>query len=220
MTSVPNLLRSVDAVFFDFDGPVCSVFAGYPAPDVAVEMLEALRSEVGGLPLVVAAETDPMEVLRWTGRAHPNLVALADKVLCSAEMIAVDSAKPAPYAHAAIEAARRRAQSVAIVSNNSASAIEKYLDRNGLSAFVDFVAGRPFAEPDRMKPNPDALIRAADSLKVKPGVSLLVGDTVTDIEACLRAGVHPIGYSEWPDRRLELEKAGAVTVISSMAELM
>jgi phosphoglycolate phosphatase len=43
------LLSTVEAVLFDFDGPVCSVFAGYPAPKVAQQLrldLEALRPDL------------------------------------------------------------------------------------------------------------------------------------------------------------------------------
>jgi phosphoglycolate phosphatase len=71
-----------------------------------------------------------------------------------------------------------------------------------------------------MKPNPDALIRAVEALGVKPKSALLVGDAITDIEACLRADVHPIGYAETPARRLALEAAGAAVVIGSMDELL
>jgi phosphoglycolate phosphatase len=35
MADVQELLRNAEAVLFDFDGPICSVFSGYPAPRVA-----------------------------------------------------------------------------------------------------------------------------------------------------------------------------------------
>ncbi|SDM91386.1 haloacid dehalogenase superfamily, subfamily IA, variant 1 with third motif having Dx(3-4)D or Dx(3-4)E [Lentzea albidocapillata subsp. violacea] len=220
MTSLDGLLRAVEAVFFDFDGPICSVFSGYPAPNVAADMLKVLSAEVGVLPSEIAEETDPMEVLRWTDWNCPHLVSPIDDVLCAAENVAVESAAPAPFAHAAIEAAQRRGQCTAIVSNNSAPAIEKYLRTHRLTSFVDFVAGRPYADPKRMKPNPDSLIRAANALGIKPEAALLVGDTVTDIEACLVADVRPIGYATTARRRTDLENAGAAVVIGSMDALL
>lgn len=33
-----RLLGEVGAVLLDFDGPVCSILAGYPAPQVAAEL--------------------------------------------------------------------------------------------------------------------------------------------------------------------------------------
>lgn len=220
MTNLAGLLRAAEAVLFDFDGPICSVFAGYPAPDVAAEMLKVLGAEVGELPAVIARETDPMEVLRWTGQRHPRLVSLVDDVLCAAESVAVESAAPTRSAHAAIEAAQRRGQATAVVSNNSGPAIEKYLRSHSLTSFVDFVAGRPYAEPARMKPNPDALIRAMNALGVRPESAVLIGDTVTDVEACLLADVHPIGYAEKAGRRAALKDAGAEVVIDSMGALL
>ncbi|MGW6449492.1 HAD family hydrolase [Lentzea sp. NPDC055074] len=220
MTDLARMLRAAKAVFFDFDGPVCGVFAGYPAPNVAAEMLKVLSVEVGELPASIVHETDPMEVLRWTYQNHPSLVSLVDDVLFAAESVAVETAVPARCAHAAIEAVQRRGQAVAIVSNNSAPAIEKYLRVHGLIEFVHFVAGRPYAEPTRMKPNPDALIRAVNALGVKPESTVLIGDTVTDIEACLLAGVHPIGYAERGSRREALKGAGAEVVIESMGALL
>ncbi|MGZ3147274.1 HAD family hydrolase [Lentzea chajnantorensis] len=220
MTNIAHVLGTAEAIFFDFDGPVCSVFAGYPASAVAAEMLKALSVELGGLPATIAGEADPMEVLRWTGQNWPNLVSCIDDVLCAAEYAAVDGAGPTPFAHEAIEAARRRGQSTAIVSNNSAPAIEKYLNFHSLKPFVDFIAGRPYAEPTRMKPNPDSLIRAVNALGIKPDAALLIGDAVTDIEASLVAGVVPVGYAKTAARRVELENAGATVVIDSMDGLL
>jgi hypothetical protein len=37
------LLAEVGAVLLDLDGPVCSIFAGYPAPKVAAELVDVLR---------------------------------------------------------------------------------------------------------------------------------------------------------------------------------
>ena len=36
------LLQRTRAILFDFDGPICSVFAGQPAPTVARELREQL----------------------------------------------------------------------------------------------------------------------------------------------------------------------------------
>ena len=44
MTAAARLIRSANCVLLDFDGPVCSVFSGIPAPDVA----RRLRAELTG----------------------------------------------------------------------------------------------------------------------------------------------------------------------------
>ncbi len=51
-----RLLGEVGAVLLDFDGPVCSVFAGYPAPHVAAELAEVLRQRRVDVPPDLASE--------------------------------------------------------------------------------------------------------------------------------------------------------------------
>lgn len=60
----------------------------------------------------------------------------------------------------------------------------------------------------RYKPDPAILLEAAQSLKVRPEVCLMVGDTPADIEAGRRAGMHTCtvawGYGDPEElRRLE-----------------
>jgi phosphoglycolate phosphatase len=50
------IMRDSELVLLDFDGPLCNVFAGFPAPEVA-RQLEA----IAGKPLNT---DDPIEVLR------------------------------------------------------------------------------------------------------------------------------------------------------------
>ncbi|MEV6928664.1 hypothetical protein AB0M46_29815 [Dactylosporangium sp. NPDC051485] len=60
------------------------------------------------------------------------------------------------------------------MSNNSASAIEAYLGAHRLTDRIAFVSGRAYAQPDRMKPHPEPLWRAATALKVAPEVCVCV----------------------------------------------
>lgn len=50
-SDVEALLRRVRTVLLDFDGPVCSIFSGYPAPDVADEL--AATAAAAGYPVSV-----------------------------------------------------------------------------------------------------------------------------------------------------------------------
>jgi len=220
MADVQKLIRGVDAVLFDFDGPICSVFSGYPAPRVAHEMQELLRTKGVELSISIAREDDPMEILRWTDSLHPTLTADVEDLLCRAESLAVETAQPAPSANMAVASARRRGQAVAIVSNNSSDAIRKYLLAHEMNSDIQFVFGRAYANPNLMKPNPHVVIRAVAALGVRPELAVLVGDTITDIEASLSAGVHSIGYAIKEGRRNQLVEAGAEVVIDDMGELV
>jgi HAD superfamily hydrolase (TIGR01509 family) len=220
MAEIRELLRGAEAILFDFDGPICSVFSGYPAPRVASEILNFLRLEGVELSSSIASEDDPMEVLRWTDSFHPRLTVDVDDLLCKAEKLAVETAESTPSADLAVTSARHRGQAVAIVSNNSSDAIKRYLTEHRLDSHVQLVFGRAFAAPKLMKPNPDVVVRAINALGVRPESVVLIGDTVTDVEASLAAGVHAIGYGVKMQRRKELEQAGAEVVIEDMGELV
>ena len=54
-------------LLLDFDGPVCSIFAGYPAPRVAAGLVALLHVEGIAMPPEIRGEGDPLAVLRWVG---------------------------------------------------------------------------------------------------------------------------------------------------------
>lgn len=219
-SAAADMVARASAVLLDFDGPVCGIFAGYRAHDIAAELTTFLAAEGVDLPPGVANEPDPLEVLRWTALRQPGLTRLVEERLCAAEREAVKSAVPADSAADAIRAICGRGQPIAIVSNNSGEAIVDYLNMHDLAPSVSAVIGRPYSAPGRMKPNPDGLFRALALLNVKPEASVLVGDSVSDVKASLAAGVRPIGYAKNGDRAEALTRTGAEAVIGSMAELL
>jgi phosphoglycolate phosphatase-like HAD superfamily hydrolase len=220
MTSIAELLDGVEAILFDFDGPVCSVFAGYPAPEVARELRTYLASR--GIDTIAPRTdmSDPLEVLRWTATACPNMAPELDDVMRAAEQKAAESATPTPYAHVAILAAKSTGHAVAIVSNNSEPAIRNYLDLHRLTPHVTYIAGRERGKPELMKPHPDCMKRTIRHLAVAANSCALIGDSATDIQVSHLTGVRPVGYAETPARRADLADAGAKVVINSMRELV
>ncbi|AVT39139.1 HAD family hydrolase [Plantactinospora sp. BB1] len=218
--SLGRLLAEGGPLLLDFDGPVCSIFAGYPAPKVAAELVGVLRLRGVEVQPALANETDPLEVLRWTGATGDNdLTRAVEDALCAAERQAAASADPTPYGREVIVAARQAGLPVAVVSNNSASAVAAYLAAHRLAGYVSPVVGRAYAEPARMKPNPDPILQAVRSLGESPSRCVLIGDSLSDIEGAHAAGVRIIGYA---NRRAKIDSfnaAGADVVITSMREV-
>ncbi|MER7169773.1 HAD family hydrolase, partial [Micromonospora sp. NPDC000207] len=178
-----RLLGEVGAVLLDFDGPVCSIFAGYPAPLVAGELVDVLRREEVAVTSDLADEPDPLEVLRRTGASGDQGATRAvEAALCAAERRAVETAEPTPYGREVIVAARQAGMPVAAVSNNSAGAVSSYLVAHRLAGHVTPVIGRAYAEPTRMKPHPEPILQAVHALGQSPSRCVLVGDSLTDIE--------------------------------------
>ncbi|MEV1156924.1 HAD family phosphatase [Micromonospora chokoriensis] len=215
-----RLLAGVGAVLLDFDGPVCSIFAGYPAPQVAAELVDVLRRHGVDVPQELASEPDPLEVLRCTGAAGDHGITRAvEDALCAAERRAVETAEPTPYGREVIVASRQAGMQVAAVSNNSADAVAAYLAAHRIDGYVSPVVGRPYADPDRMKPNPEPILHAVRALGQSPNRCVLVGDSLSDIEGARAAGVQVVGYANRPAKVEAFRSAGADFVITGMGEI-
>jgi HAD superfamily hydrolase (TIGR01509 family) len=210
-------LDQVNGLLFDFDGPICGVFHTYKASMVADDERAFLTSKGIELPAPLSSAPNPMKILACVGDDSP-LAAEVDDYLTGLEQRAVDGAAPTRGAAAAVIAAHEHVRT-AVVSNNAGAAVEKYLIAHDLAAYFDVVVGRPYARPSRMKPHPYSLELAAESLGLSPGDCALIGDSVSDVEACKRVGVLPIGYAKTPRRGTELTDAGATVLVDDMAEL-
>jgi len=70
-----------------------------------------------------------------------------------------------------------------------------------------------------MKPDPEPIERALRILGVDAVSCVLVGDSVTDIEASQHAGLWSVGYAKSAERSAELSEAGADAVVTAMSAL-
>ena len=219
MTRLIEIITGTKALLLDFDGPVCSVFAGYAAELVAKDLRDFLSREGVTFPADIAASRDPLRVLRWVGDTHPGITQLADDVLTAAERRAVATAEPTEGSHEVIHTAARTGRQVVIVSNNSQAAITTYLEHHQLAPHVRLVVGRAYAQPALMKPHTHSVARALDALSVNASTSVLVGDSPTDMKAARAMHVRPIGYAKDAERVRSLHEAQADLVIESMETL-
>jgi len=219
MTALAELMARTDAVLLDFDGPICRVFAGHSAAPVALELRRFRRFlEEGGV-ISVNDDRNPEQLLLWVGEHHADLTCAADDLLTVYENAAVQLAEPTDGAADVIRAAAAASIPVAIVSNNSESAIASYLTKHDLASGVAAVIGRPYGDPSRMKPHPDSVIRAAEALDVSPDGCIFVGDSASDMRAAAAAGVRGVGYVKTPERATVLRAGGADVLIDHMSEL-
>lgn len=206
------VLDTTAYVLLDFDGPVCDVFAGYPAHHIA-EHLRRLLSDTHdvSLPGDVLATKDPLDIIRRTAEIAPCLSTTIEIALRAAELQAVTTASPVPGSTDLLTACQATGRPVAVVSNNSAEAIHAYLRRHGLVPLVAHVQGRDTHDPDLMKPNPSPLRVALTALDAEPDGAVLIGDSLTDLQAARAAGVRVIGYANKPHKLTLLAHADALT---------
>ncbi|MEV7354424.1 HAD-IA family hydrolase [Kitasatospora sp. NPDC091276] len=211
-----DVLRPVRHVLLDFDGPVCSVFAGLPAPEVARRLREGLLATGEQAPAGAEEETDPLALLRLISDARPDRAVSTDAALAALETEAVRVARPTPGGESVLLAAARSGRLVSVVSNNAGAAITAYLAEHGLSDYVAGVFGRAPGDPSSMKPNPRLLLEAMEAACTGPEHCIFIGDATRDVEAGKAAGVPTIGYANKPGKDVKLVAAGAVVVVGAM----
>jgi phosphoglycolate phosphatase-like HAD superfamily hydrolase len=208
-----ELLRPVRHVLLDFDGPVCSVFGGKGAASAAERLREAIQNLGLPIPEALAKSADPLGVFQHVARLHPNAAPALASALEVIEVDAIATAMPTPGAIQFLEACAGTGRAVAIVSNNGAPAVRRYLARHRLDGLVATVAARTGADPEQMKPSPFLPRAAMSALGAKSGDSIMVGDSESDIHAATAAHLPALGYANRPDKRERLIRAGAAAVI-------
>ncbi|MEQ0559393.1 HAD-IA family hydrolase [Amycolatopsis sp. NEAU-NG30] len=215
-----GLLARARALLLDFDGPVCSVFAGIPASTVADQLREVLAdSGHTDLPDAVATSADPFDVLQYASTVGGNEARYVEVAFTAHEVEAISSATPTNGAHELIEAWRESGRPLAIVSNNSAPAINAYLDLYDLRMSINFVSARISSNVALLKPSPYLLNQAVAELDVPPRESVLIGDSTSDIEAAKAARVRSIGYANKPGKQSSLSMAGTDAIIDTLTGL-
>jgi len=130
------------------------------------------------------------------------------------EVEAIATAKPTPGAHSLIRAWSRRVNHLAIVSNNSKTAIEVYLDLHGLRPYVTYVSARTSSDPALLKPSSYLIVKALATLNVAADAAVFLGDSETDIEVAQAVGTRSIGYANKDGKVQKFAKLNATAVVA------
>ena len=214
-----ELLARTEYLLLDFDGPVCSVFAGRSSRSIAIELLDLLRTANAPVPADLDDTGDPLEILRHAATINAQLLERVERHLRAAEVDATRTATPTSHASELIDRWHRRGRRVAIVSNNSSAAIAAYLAEHDID--IDVVMGRTSPDPGLLKPSPHLVAEAMRGLDPNPDPDayVLIGDSVSDVIAARKAGIRSIGYANANGKHRALSDAGAAVVVEDMATL-
>ncbi|MGC9500398.1 HAD family hydrolase [Streptomyces sp. WG7] len=217
-------VRRARLVLWDFDGPICRLFARYRASRIADEMVRWLadRGMAGLLSPHEQGTGDPQAVLRAVDRRCPgsDLAAGLEEFCTSAELRAVPSAMPTAYADPLIRTWSAIGCRLAVVTNNSPRAVGAYLAGRGLSpCFSPHVYGRT-RDLHRLKPDPYSLDRALSATKVPAPATLMVGDSPSDLAAATSVGVAFLGYARNDRKEKLLRDAGAQVIVGSLEPVL
>lgn len=219
-----ELITRARFVLFDFDGPICRLFAGHSAETIARDQVRWLeeRGLRGLLTEEERAEPDPHAVLRAVDKRHPgsDLVAELEERLSQQELTAVSSAWPTQYADPLIMTWHAMGPRLAITTNNSPRAVIRYLEGRRLGqCFSPHIYGRT-KNLHQLKPDPYCLNRALRAMGAEPSAALMIGDAPTDFQAAEAAGVDFLGYARNERKAKVLKKAGADCVVGSLEPVL
>jgi HAD superfamily hydrolase (TIGR01662 family) len=202
-------------IFLDFDGPVCTIFGDLSAADVAQQLWHRLGAG-GDVPAV--AQSDPVALLRVVAEDDHQLdLAASERHLRDLETIAAATAPITTGVRDALHAFARRGQTVTIVSNNSSQAVRTFLTAHTLGTYVTAVCSREQADPNLLKPSPFLLQQAMDKLDAAPQECVMIGDSITDLQAAEAAGTDAIAYANKPGKAAQLQRFAPRCVIDHMA---
>lgn len=204
----------MDGTLIDTQGLICehmdSAFlgAGLDAPGPA-----AVRRVIGlSLPLAMG---------ELSGSADAALIERLTedyKALYRAGLAEAGAREPLyPGARAAIERITARPGArLGIATGKGLAGAERILALHGLSAHFSTVQ-TPDHNPS--KPHPGMLLRAMEETGAEPGETVMIGDTVYDIELGRAAGVRTIGVGWGYHEPEELLAAGADSLIERFEDL-
>ncbi len=194
-----SLIASARYVLWDLDGPICRLFAGYRADEIARELVQWIDGlGMGGLlDEEERSATDPQRALLAINRRRPDsdLVRELEAWLTRRELDAVPTAMPTPFADPVIRTWASGDTRFAVTTNNAGEAASAYIKTRGLEDCFRYIGGRT---PDLglMKPDPHCLRQALRFMGAHdPSQALMFGDAPTDYEAARTAGVPFLGYA-------------------------
>ena len=199
--TAPDLAYAVDLMMEHLDMPV----RGEPA----------VREWIGnGVPrlvkraLVGSYKGEPDEALY--NKAYPVFLELYEKNVCVHSRL-YDGAIEG------LEFLKRAGYRLGCVTNKAARFTEPLLKALGIYHYFGVVVSGDTL--DKKKPDPAPLIYAADHLDTPPRLSLMVGDSVNDVEAARAAGFQIVCVNYGYNHGQDIRDAQPDAVIDSLAQL-
>lgn len=129
----------------------------------------------------------------------------------------IEHIEATPGASELLGAFKRHGVRVALASSAQQSDVEQYLEQLGGREAVDAVVTR--GDVSATKPDPELFMAALEQLG-RPSRTIVIGDTVYDIEAARKLGLPCIGVLTGGIEQGVLEQAGAVRVYESPAAIL
>ena len=215
-------------ILFDFDGTLADTQQGI------------VRTVQGTLQRMSLPEADPAAIAKTIGLPLDDCFRLAtatppDRINEATSIyrdifpsLALDHISLFPDVLSTLALLRQRGVGMAIVSSRHHMSLDPLVQQLGIERFIPlarvFGEGddhllRPDQRPMRPKPAPDRALLAMQVLHIEARHTLVVGDTVFDLQMGASAGCHTCGVSYGNQSRPKLETARPDHIIDRFADL-
>ncbi|MGB9842416.1 MAG: HAD family hydrolase [Candidatus Bathyarchaeales archaeon] len=214
----------IKAVIFDLDGTLVGFNLDY----------RALRAEVRGylakqgVPAsVLSLQENIFEMLkkaelflRNSRKSVATIEKIRGEVLSIAERYELDAAMSTGLMSGVVETLktlRRMGLKIGLCTTDSEKAAAYILQRFKIAEFFDAVVTRDRVK--QVKPHPEHLQAVLDALGVKPEESLVVGDSVADMQCAQELKAVAVGLPTGISSKQQLTQQGANYVVTSITDL-
>lgn len=224
-------MRKIEAIVFDKDGTLFDFQATWGAWSH-----DLLTEEAGGDGELIRALADALDYDLASRRFRPGSLVIASTVSEVADVLLSllpgrdkdrlvqrmdERAATAPQIEAAplrpfLTDLRREGLRLGVATNDSEIPARAHLERAGIGALFDFIAG--YDSGHGAKPAPGQLLAFAAATGAAPGRTLMVGDSLHDLHAAHAAGMIPVAVLTGVAAAEDLAPAAEV-VLDSIAEI-
>jgi len=213
-------LHGIRAIIFDFDGTlavlnidfsfmrerVFDLMKGYGVSEELVG--ERYLLEIIDEVYQILSKKDPSSAEDFYQKAH--------QILHEIEIRAAEKGNLIPGVEGTLKSLREKGIKIGIVTRNCEDAVRKVFP--DINDFCDVFVSRNSVK--KVKPHPDHLTYAMESLKTSGEESMMVGDHIIDIQAGKRVGMKTIGVLTGRINKEEFEKAGADYILRDASEVL
>ncbi len=215
----------IRAVVFDLDGTLVEFRIDYQSVrKQAIDVINGIDEVPKGL---VSSEISIFRMLdrisiyldgkgnaeTIIGNLRKELSRIADRY----EISAAQATKMIPDAKEVLQEMRARGFKLGLFTTSGMQAMNHVLQRFELREYFD--ACIPRDDAPKVKPNPLHLNRVLQILGTTVSESLVVGDTILDIECAKAAGARSIGVLCGVHNLNQLKAAGANYIVNTLSEL-
>jgi len=217
-------MKPIDAVVFDLDGTVLDSKINYEK--MGTMIADILRD--GGYKGPLEDRRAVYRVIRGgekelienglEGQALKTALTRIEHAMNQVELEALPTNELRPNAAETIKRLREAGLRLGIATRSHREYTVRSLDAFGLTPYFSHIVARD--DTPTPKPHPGHLLQTIRQLNAEKDRTLYIGDTTTDLETAVAAGVEFIGYwrdDAWAQRLLD---GGCKTIVKDLLDIV